>query len=233
MAALRQRRQRPLPGVTVNIDAAAVWVSSQRPLAVLSSAVVGGGFGRTRHIVNMHVDDRYDGVRPQDDLAAFASRIGVREPFVGLMTAAQTEFACLRVEAQAGLTVAAAVSMGLANPECAGVTGPLPVRCGTINAIVLIDAALTRAAMVNAVITVTEAKTMVLGEWDVRVGDGPRASGTSTDSVVIACTQRGERLRYAGPLTIVGWLAARAVREAINQLCEEKRERDGGQRLGW
>ena len=89
----------------------------------------------------------------------------------------------------------------------------MPARAGTINTVLLIDAALTPAAMVNAVITATEAKTMTLDEWAVRTLDGLPASGTTTDSVVIACTGRGEMLGYAGPATPVGWLLARAVRE--------------------
>jgi adenosylcobinamide amidohydrolase len=50
--------------------------------------------------------------------------------------------------------------------------------------------------------------------------------------VVVACTGRGEDLRYAGPATTVGWLAARAVRAAMTRICEEKIARDGG-RAGW
>jgi iron complex transport system ATP-binding protein len=87
--------------------------------------------------------------------------------------------------------------------------------------------------MVNAVITATEAKTMTLAEWDVRTPQGDPASGTSTDSVVVACTQIGAELDYAGPATPVGWLVARSVRAAITRLCREKVERDGGRRVGW
>ena len=98
--------------------------------------------------------------------------------------------------------------------------------------ILLVDGALTPAAMVNAVITATEAKTMTLAEWDVKTPEGEAASGTSTDTVVVACTGRGDELRYAGPATPVGWLAARAVRSAMTRICEEKVARDGG-RDGW
>ena len=106
---------------------------------------------------------------------------------------------------------------------------PVP---GTINVILLVDGALTPAAMVNAVITATEAKTMTLADWDVKTPEGDDASGTSTDTVVVACTGRGEALSYAGPATQVGWLAARAVRAAMTRICEEKVARDGG-RDGW
>ena len=59
-----------------------------------------------------------------------------------------------------------------------------------------------------------------------------RRAGSSTDSVVVACTGSGEELSYAGPATPVGWLAARAVRAAMTRICEDKVARDGG-RVGW
>ena len=232
-------QERPLPGVTVTIGRHAVRVSSEHPLSVLASAVVGGGFGCARAIINLHVDDKYDGERPEEDLAAVAAELGVAEPFVGLMTAAYTEFARCAVESLGDLSVAAVVSVGLSNTSSAGVTPPIGGPAdgaapgpGTINVILLVDGALTPAAMVNAVITATEAKTMTLTEWDVKTPEGGPASGTSTDSVVVACTGRGEELGYAGPATPVGWLAARAVRAAMTRICEEKVARDGG-RDGW
>jgi len=162
-----------------------------------------------------------------------------------LMTAAYTQFARCAVEQLGDLAVAAVVSVGLSNTSAAGVTPPIPLeadgtgpagaatpRQGTINIVLLVDGALTPAAMVNAVITVTEAKTMTLTAWDVKTPEGEAASGTSTDTVVVACTGRGEDLCYAGPATPVGWLAARAVRAAMDRICEEKIARDGG-RDGW
>jgi len=221
-----------IAGVTVTVDATAVRVRSLRPLRVLSSALVGGGFGETREIVNMHVDDVAPDSSPEVDLRTFATRLGIGESFVGLMTAAATEHARLAVAAEGALTAAAVVSVGLSNTVCAGVTAPGPAAPGTINAIVLLDVDLTPAAMVNAVITATEAKAMALGEWQVEDAAGAPASGTSTDAVVVACSGRGAPLDYAGPGTPIGYLLARAVRAAIGRICREKVARDGGRR-GW
>ena len=237
---MKDVQERPLPGVIVTIGARAVRVSSTAPLVVLSSAVVGGGYASTREILNVHVDDKYDGERPDEDLAAVAEELGVDGPFVGLMTAAYTQFARCATESLRALTVAAVVSVGLSNTSSAGVTPPIGAHSenapmpgpGTINVILLVDGALTPAAMVNAVITATEAKTMTLAAWDVKTPEGGDASGTSTDTVVVACTGRGDELSYAGPATPVGWLAARAVRAAMTRICEEKITRDGG-RDGW
>ena len=207
---------------------------------MLSSAVVGGGYGSTREILNVHVDDKYDGERPDEDLAAVAAELSVDGPFVGLMTAAYTQFARCASVTLGDLSVTAIVSVGLSNTSSAGVTPPIasdaadaPAPCpGTINVVLLVDGALTPAAMVNAVITATEAKTMTLAAWHVKTPEGDDASGTSTDTVVVACTGRGAALSYAGPATQVGWLAARAVRAAMTRICEEKVARDGG-RDGW
>jgi iron complex transport system ATP-binding protein len=228
-------RHQPLPGITVTLGRGAVRVSSAQPLTMLSSAVVGGGLRSARAILNVHVDDKYDGARPEDDIVVAAAGLGITEPFVGLMTAAHTEYSRCDVESEGDLSVAAVVSVGLSNTSSAGVTPPFTPEVptpGTINIVLLVDAALTPAAMVNAVITATEAKTMTLTEWDVRTPEGEPASGTSTDTVVVACTGRGEELGYAGPATPVGWLAARAVRGAITGICTEKVARDGG-RCGW
>jgi len=284
----------PIPGVTVTIDRRAVRISSREALAVLSSAVVGGGRADVGEIVNLHVSDAYDDPQPEADLRAAAVSLGCDGQFVGLMTAAHTEYARVACEARAGVTVAAIVSVGLSNTTCAGVTPPIggdvtsPVGGGvtgaigggvtaaigggvtaaigggdtggviqanaaagaaaaqrgpsgaadrplpgTINVILVIDAALSPAAMVNAVISATEAKTMMLAEWHVLTPEGEPASGTSTDAVVVACTGRGAGHDYAGPATAVGWLIGRTVRAAIAQICSDKIARDGGRRSGW
>ncbi|MDD4369390.1 MAG: adenosylcobinamide amidohydrolase [Oscillospiraceae bacterium] len=57
---------------------------------------------------------------------------------------------------------------------------------------VLVDGNLTGAAMVNAVITATEAKTRAIFQAGVRLPDGDMATGTTTDAIVIACTGRGK-----------------------------------------
>jgi adenosylcobinamide hydrolase len=237
------RAETTISATHVAIDELGVSLRSGRLLTVVSSAVVGGGFCRVHDIVNMHVDDMPPGTSPKDELAAYAARLGIDEPFVGVMTAAKTQYARVAAASREGLTVAAVVSVGLSNTTSAGVSDPVVaepgtidpgvIDPGTINIILLVDGQLTPAALVNAVITVTEAKTMVLGEWQVRTAQGQPASGTSTDSVVVAATGRGPALSYAGPATTIGWLAARTTRQAIEQICAAKLARDGGRRVGW
>jgi iron complex transport system ATP-binding protein len=209
------------PGVVARFTAGnpgrALVLRSERPLQTLSSALVGGGFGQARCIINRHVDKDYDVRTPAEDLIAFAREHGVDEPFVGLMTAVYVDEAESATARDGDLTVATVATAGVGNATASGLSGPAALAPGTINLVVLVDGALTPAALVNAVITATEAKTQTLMDHGVRTSDGHPASGTSTDAVVIACTGRGPKLPYAGPATRVGWLIGRSVRRALEK----------------
>ena len=81
----------------------------------------------------------------------------------------------------------------------------------------VVDADPEPAALVNAVITATEVKGLVLRAAGLVVEDGVAASGTSTDAVVIAATGRGARARFGGPASPLGWAVARAVQVALDR----------------
>jgi iron complex transport system ATP-binding protein len=203
------------PGVSAGVNAEVIQLQSEQPLHILSSAVVGGGLIQARFIINRHVDKNYNHPNPPMDLQDFAAGCGITEPFVGLMTAAYLDGVKTVTLCEKALTVSAVITAGLSNPTAAGLSSPAVRLPGTINMIFLIDAQLTSAAMVNAVITATEAKTDVLLQQGVRTPEGYAATGTSTDAIVIACTGRGEPLPYSGPATVVGWLLGRCVREGL------------------
>src|SRR5439155_1049046 len=114
-----------------------------------------------------------------------------------------------------GLSAFAIVTVGLSNRVAAGSTPIAAWAPSTINAIVIVDGAPEPAALVNAVMTVTEVKTALLADAEVRCDDGRVASGTSTDAVVVAATGRGTRRRFGGPISDFGWVVARAARSAL------------------
>jgi iron complex transport system ATP-binding protein len=204
-----------IAGLTIEAGPRALWVRSESPLRVVSSALVGGELGVTHHVVNMRVPDGYRGERPRDDLIAFARGLGIRGPFVGLMTAAPTEAATAATEATDGITVTVVATVGLGIAVSAGLGPPADWRPSTINTVALLDARLEPAAAVNGIITATEAKVAALAEAGVRTATGAPATGTVTDAVVVAWTDRGVPLPYLGPAAPGGWLLARAVRRAI------------------
>lgn len=202
-------------GVDVSIDREAVVVRSARPLSACSSAVVRGGLVEARAVVNLHVGKDDPCADPPAMLAAYARRAGVPEPFVGLLTGAWTEHATVGEEKGAGIPVLAVATVGLSNRIAAG-RGPVSRWAhGTINTIVVVDADPEPAALVNAVMTVTEVKALLLQEAGVRDPAGGLCTGTSTDAVVIAATGRGARARFGGPASELGWSIAQAARRAL------------------
>jgi adenosylcobinamide hydrolase len=207
----------PISGIYVSQTDQVVHVKSESPLITLSSAIVGGGYNRTCHILNANVDKNFVTKNPKVWLRSLAKDMGIDESFIGLMTAVKLRKARFAFFESDGMGAGALVTAGVGNATSAGITPPYSHRPGTINTILLLDAHLTRAAMLNAVITATEAKCAVLKERNVLTPDGDAATGTSTDTVTIACTGNGPLQSYAGAVTTIGWLIGRAVHQSLEE----------------
>ena len=205
-----------IEGVEIEIDAEAVVVTAAGPLTVLSSAVVGGGLGHARAIVNLHVHKHGPWGDAELRLDVFAARRALPAPRVGLLTAAWTERAEIAAESAHGVSALAVVTVGLGNVVTAGWSPAAPgALAGTINTIVVVDAVVEPAALVNLALTVTEVKARVLGAAGLTSADGRPATGTSTDAVVVAATGRGPSVRFGGPISEAGWVVASAARSAL------------------
>lgn len=177
---------------------------------MISSGVLGGGIGLREWVLNAQVPGRYARTDPAGHLLELAGELGLTGPGVGMLTAAQVADLVWRSDqgveaaATAGLRVPAwaAAPAGAADPE------PAP---GTINIIVCVPVPLTDAALVNAVITTTEAKTQAVLEA------GFRGTGTATDAVCVAApvVTGGAAEDFAGPRSAWGARIARAVHAAV------------------
>lgn len=216
-----------IEGLVVRIGPEAVVVTAARPLGVLSSAVHGGGLTTARAVVNLHVGNDDLCADPSAMLTAYARRAGVPEPFVGLLTGAWTELAVVGEEDGAGIPTLAVATVGLSNRVAAGRAPVSHWTHDTINTIVVVDADPEPSALVNAIITVTEVKALLLQEAGVRDAAGGLVSGTSTDAVVIAATGRGARARFGGPASELGWSVAQAVRRALHARISGWQEQNG------
>jgi adenosylcobinamide hydrolase len=214
-----------IEGVDVEVGAEAVVVRADRPLTVLSSAVAGGGLGPARTIVNLHVDRDCPWEEAETRLGPFVTRRRLPSPWVGLLTAAWTERAQVAVERAHGIHALVVATVGLGNAIAAGRSAAARTAPGTINTIVVVEAALAPGALVNLALTVTEVKSLVLAEAGVRCADGAEASGTSTDAVVVAATGRGVPARFGGPISDAGWVVARAARRALADGVRDWRKR--------
>ncbi len=211
----------PIDGISCYlVDDRTFMITSVRWLRVLSSAAFGGERRRARHILNHTVRKNYNCDQPDQDLARLAAKIGLDGGVVGLMTAVDVRQTVVRSGIRKGLAVAVACTAGTGNACAAGIPvepGKNAAAPGTINIVVLVDGNLTAAAMVNAVITATEAKTRAIFQVGVRLPDGGLATGTTTDAIVIACTGRGKPLPYAGAATELGYLVGHTVYRAVTQ----------------
>lgn len=204
--------------ITISIDEAGVAVKAATPLVAVSSAVVGGGIIEAGAILNVHVEKHGSLGAVRASLEAFAGRHAITGPYVGLLTGAATENAEVETARRGELTILAVVTVGLSNRVTAGVSpAVVAVPASTINIIVVVDGDAEPAALVNALMTVTEVKTLALVEAGVRTAEGRAATGTSTDAVVIAATGRGARERFGGPISPLGWLTAQAVGPALRR----------------
>ena len=215
-----------IPGVSVEVGPAAVVLVGERPLRIVSSAVLRGGFTEARAIVNLHVDKNDPCHDPAGMIDAFARRAGVPAPWVGLLTGALTERATIGHEATEGYRALAVTTVGLSNPVAAGHSPIAVCPHSTINTVVVIDADPEPAALVNAVITATEVKGLALRSAGLVMPDGAPVSGTSTDAVVVAATGRGVPARFGGPASPLGWVVARAVRAALDPAIRDWQERN-------
>ncbi len=216
-----------IPGVSVEVGPAAVVLVGERPLRVLSLAVLRGGLTEARAIVNLHVHKDDSCRDPGGMIDAFARRVGVPAPWVGLLTGALTERATVGCETADGCRALAVTTVGLGNLVAAGHSPIAMCPPSTINTVVVVDADPEPAALVNAVITATEVKGLVLRVAGLVAPDGAAASGTSTDAVVIAATGRGPAARFGGPASPLGWAVARAVRAALEPAIRDWQERNG------
>ncbi|MCL6477464.1 MAG: adenosylcobinamide amidohydrolase [Peptococcaceae bacterium] len=198
--------------------------ASASPLKTIGSTVLGGDLRQARYIINQSVDKDYHGSDPEEDLRRVALRLRLGYDVLGMMTAVCIKQTVLNQERHKNLVVAALCTAGLGNPGAAGLpAGDAPDRHrpGTINIILLIDGNLTDAAMVNAVMTATEAKTRALFKAGIRLPGGEPVTGTTSDAIVVACTGRGDSLRYAGTATDLGYMIGKTVYGAVLQGIEK------------
>jgi adenosylcobinamide hydrolase len=202
-------------------------IHSNEPLYTLNSSIWGGGFGYHNSIINRQVDKSYLSDDPAEEMMSFLLRSGEHpESTAGMLTAAYIRDLGYRTDhlilpyantgEQSNLHVSSWVTVGLGNTARAGKTKDTDLLFpGTINIIVVIDGLLTESAMVNAVITATEAKTAVLQDLNIKaMAEDYGATGTTTDAVVIAATQRGRPYTYAGTSTQLGYLIGKTVYDA-------------------
>ncbi|MEU1877156.1 adenosylcobinamide amidohydrolase [Streptosporangium sp. NPDC020072] len=186
----------------------------------ISSAMLGGGIGPVGWVLNAQVAGGYSRMDPVAHLLEMAPP----GPGVGMLTAAAVDR--FTTAADGGVEVAATVGLrvptwaaapeGTPDPELAPMYLP-----GTINIVVAVPVAMTDAALVNTVMTVTEAKSQALAE------EGFPGTGTASDAVCVAVREEGRAELFGGPRSTWGARVARAVHAAVRQGARDWMGRNG------
>jgi len=185
---------------------ALVWRFAQ-PMLAVASTPLGGGIGTRHWIVNAQVALEYARTDLEAHLAAIGAELGCAGAGVGFLTAASIDDVASAVDGG----VSASATVGLRHPTLAAAPDEAPhgSAVGTVNVVVGMPVRLTSSALVNAVITCTEAKTQALHDH------GVPATGTASDAVCIVCPAGGTAEQFAGPRSPVGAALARAVHAAV------------------
>ena len=206
-----------------------IHLNAPAPLRTMSSGVIGSGIGWNHTFVNRHVGKDYNCSDHRLEMATFLKSNGF-EPSetVGMMTAVILEDVSYKFFEHDSFSIFVVITAGVGNAidvskseHHSYVTVP-----GTINTWIFINGELTEEAFIQSIMTATEAKTKAL--HDLNVMDpvtGTIATGTSTDSILIAATQAGEKLEYAGTITPLGKLIGKAVYECTSEAIQKSQKR--------
>jgi adenosylcobinamide hydrolase len=183
-----------------------VWRFADERLCA-SSAPFGGGLGLRRWVLNAQVPLDYS----RTDVAAHAREVAAAHECHGDGVAMLTASPLARAQRAHVDGIEVYATVGLSRPTWAAdaYDTAAPSTPGTVNIVALLPVRLDDAALVNAVITITEAKTQALVEHDIA------GTGTASDAVCVVCPPAGPAERFGGPRSHVGAPLARAVHEAV------------------
>jgi adenosylcobinamide amidohydrolase len=187
----------------------ALWRFSS-PMLALSSAPYGGGWGMRRWVLAAQVAPGYSRSDPAGHLAGLARELDLDGPGIGMLTAVDVR--AVRTSPEDG--VVAAATVGITHPAWAAAADEPAGVAGTVNIVAVVSRRLSRAALVNAVMTVTEAKSQAL--WDA----GVAGTGTPSDAVAVLCAPSGPAETFGGPRSRWGSRLARAVHRAVLDGCQ-------------
>jgi adenosylcobinamide hydrolase len=172
----------------------------------IASTAMGGGIAEAAWVINAQVPEDYERTDVEAHLRELAAEAGCAGAGVGFLTAAAVE----HVVTHADSDVVVHATVGLRQPTgAAAPDGEESDAVGTVNIVAFVPHALTDAALVNAVMTVTEAKAQALTEL------GIAGTGTASDAVCVLSRCDGASEPFAGPRSRVGApLSPRASRRA-------------------
>ena len=231
MTLLPSFQEKPLAPFLVDktqftVTADSVLFEAPHALKTVSSAVHNPGTGWYRTFVNRHVTADYNIDDVKAEMEQYLEARGHHlTDTVGMMTAVQTEHVEIEHYQEDQLSVIIAVTAGVGNAVDVSKSQSRETAVGTINTWIIVNGKLTDEAFIQAMITATEAKTRALQVENVLDPvTGTQATGTSTDSLLVAATQTGTDVQYAGPVAPLGKLIGAGVYECTIRAIQTYKE---------
>lgn len=193
------------------------------PHQILSSAVLNGGLVYADHIVNLKVPKCVSAPSsPQLTLTTYCENANWNGNSVGMMTAASMDSFRMAKESVQGIDIIVLVTSGLANARRVGdlaehrIMAAESEEVGTINIIMITSAILTGAAMVEALLIMTEAKTAALQDAGIKSPISNKiATGTGTDSIAVVSGHGPDTVNYCGKHVLFGEILGRMVTDTV------------------
>ncbi|PRO66002.1 adenosylcobinamide amidohydrolase [Alkalicoccus urumqiensis] len=217
-----------LDSYSLEQSSGAIVLSFDRPLRSISNGVAGEGIQWMTHFANFHVDKQYQSRTPEEDVRRWIeSRNLPAAQSIGMMTAVFLERAIVRETNVHGIPMLAVVTAGTGNAvDITSKEAAAPAAgAGTINMFLFADVHLSDGGLVNASMSAVEAKVKALADHGITdAASGTAATGTSTDSIVFAASQRGRRSAYAGSGTPLGRAIGQSVYEAVTAALQLEKE---------
>jgi iron complex transport system ATP-binding protein len=215
----------------LQVDREAVVLQTSYPLKAMSSAVVGAGVGWFTTFVNRHVSKDYDCRDSKREMEQYLLSKGYTpSETVAMMTAAHLQDGVFEEVNMEDFSVVIAVTAGVGNAVDISNSEKhdFVLECGTINIWVFVNGTLTDEAFIQGIMTATEAKVKALQTMNVLDPVTKTiATGTSTDSILVAATQQGTYLPYAGPITPLGKAIGMGVYRCMVKAVERYMKRIG------
>jgi len=198
-----------------------IQLQSELPLKTVSSAVHNPGIGWHNCLLNRSVPGDYVISDVKREVKEFLKRENFSSTnSVVMLTAVPTALVAINEFSAPFGSIIVAVTAGVGNAVDVSRVHERQddPYIGTINTWVIVNGCLSEEAFFQALMTATEAKTKALQSENIRdERSGTIATGTATDSLLIAATQKGEEMLYGGPITEVGKMIAKGVYETTVQ----------------
>ncbi|MCP3740883.1 adenosylcobinamide amidohydrolase [Rossellomorea sp. BNER] len=204
-------------------------LKTPEPLKTMSSGVIGSGVGWYQNFINRHVAKTYNCTDHRPEMKKYIQDLGFGpSDTVGMMTAVNLGDVSYKLYQGDEFSIFVVVTAGVGNAIDASKSEQhsFELTPGTINTWVFINGKITEEAFIQSIMTATESKVKVLHNQKVKDSvTGTLATGTSTDSILIAATQQGKELEYAGTITPLGKLISKGIYECTTNAIELYRKR--------